>query len=88
MYEKYPWRGTYAHTRAHVRLGSSGRYQRTSFSSGLPGYTQVDRFNGIFKWHACPYLHSTLRGPPTKFFPRVRYYDPPRAFYGGGQWFI
>lgn len=73
-------------TRTHTRaqwVGSPGRYQRTSFSSGLPGYTQVDRFNGIFKWHARPYLHSTLRGPPTKFFPRERHYDPPRAFHGG-----
>lgn len=89
MYEKYPWRGTHAHTRAHMRRrGGSGRLAGINglhSRSGLPGYSQVDRFNGIFKWPACPYLHSTLRGPPTKFFSRKKYYDPPRVFYSGGH---
>lgn len=44
----------------------------------------VDRFNGIFKWHARPYLHSTPCGPPTKFFSQEMHYDPAWTFYDGG----
>lgn len=74
MYEKYPcgiWNAcTRAHTHTYicthtyitriVWLASSGLLSRRDHWVILEC---VDRFNGIFKWHARPYLHSTPGGP-------------------------
>lgn len=94
MYEKYPQCDRHSHTFTqtcvHIYIYSAAGRVAQPVSTGfiLVGIARIHSsrsFNGIFKWHARSYLHSALRGPPTKFFPREKYYDPPRAFYGGGH---